>query len=204
MKPFNVLYQLHLYFLFFLHFSVTDSFQNSLKIRIKLHKIVYTMSKNCLRGVGGVEDKRGGGKTWEWGDNAMVVGDRRPWLEWMWRVWERWADCWFVASRRCSFIDIETWTLNIVCCQGQLRLLGIDEFDSVTNDSRLLRCICYLLSCLSVSGSHVTSHALVWHRKTSNRSPRLLLEHFTSFPGFTLLSMYLVILILWHNQAVLS
>ena len=30
--------------------SLTGSFQNSLKTRIKLHKIVYTVTKNCLRG----------------------------------------------------------------------------------------------------------------------------------------------------------
>ena len=31
--------------------SLTDSFQNSLKTRIKFHKIAYTMFKNCLRGL---------------------------------------------------------------------------------------------------------------------------------------------------------
>jgi len=49
-------------FSFFSHYLLTDSFQNSLKTRIKLHKIAYTtgrvevppspwytMSKNCLR-----------------------------------------------------------------------------------------------------------------------------------------------------------
>ena len=52
------------------------SFQNSLKTRIKLHKIVSKMSKNCLRGVG---EKWGGGRE-NWWESAMVVGgDRRPW-----------------------------------------------------------------------------------------------------------------------------
>ena len=37
------------YFSFFGSLSLTDSFQNSLKPRIKLHKIAYKMSKNCLR-----------------------------------------------------------------------------------------------------------------------------------------------------------
>jgi len=119
-------------FLFFGSLFLTDSFQNSLKTRIKLHKIAYTMSTNCLRGGGGRGvakgwisifipppqnqpkwtfygvkmtserlfnslypppqkkklipqnkflatplgggRKRRGGKTWEWGDSAMVVG----------------------------------------------------------------------------------------------------------------------------------
>ena len=74
----NVFYQLHLYiFSFLVSLSLTDSFQSSLKKRIKLHKIAYKMSKNYLRGWGwcGV---RGGGKGGRCenggGKSAMVVG----------------------------------------------------------------------------------------------------------------------------------
>ena len=61
------------YFSFFGSLSLTDSFQNSLKARIKLHKIAYTMSKNCPVGVVG---KKGEGVRREngGGDSAMVVG----------------------------------------------------------------------------------------------------------------------------------
>jgi len=60
MQSCNVLYQPHLYFFYFLvSLSLTASFQNLLKTRIKLHKIAYKMSKHCLRGWG--IEKRGGG-----------------------------------------------------------------------------------------------------------------------------------------------
>jgi len=60
MQTCNVFYQPHLYFFnFLMSLSLTASFQSSLKTRIKLHKIAYKMSKNCLRGGVGV---RGGGK----------------------------------------------------------------------------------------------------------------------------------------------
>jgi len=56
------------YFVFLMSLSLTASFQNSLKTRIKLHKIAYKMSKNCLRGwddgkgMGGGVDVRLGGE----------------------------------------------------------------------------------------------------------------------------------------------
>ena len=57
----NVFYQPHRPILYiFMSLSLTDSFQNSLKTRIKLHKVAYTMSKHCLRGDA---KKGGGGKT---------------------------------------------------------------------------------------------------------------------------------------------
>ena len=74
MQASNVLYQPHLYsFLFLVSLSLTDSFQNSLKTRIKLHKIAYKMSKNCLRGWGGGCGGKGG-RLKNWGKSAMVVG----------------------------------------------------------------------------------------------------------------------------------
>jgi len=56
MQACNVFHQPHLYinfFHFFVSLSLTASFQSSLKTRIKLHKIAYKMSKNCMRGWGG-------------------------------------------------------------------------------------------------------------------------------------------------------
>jgi len=56
--------------------SLTASFQNSLKTRIKLHKIAYKMFKNCG---GGEWRKNGEGRRENWGKSAMAVrGDRRP------------------------------------------------------------------------------------------------------------------------------
>ena len=66
----NVPHQPNLYFFNFLvSLSLTASFQNSLKIRIKLHTIAYKMSKNCLRGWRGWRKKRGR-ETW----SRMAVG----------------------------------------------------------------------------------------------------------------------------------
>ena len=61
-------------FLFFESLSLTDSFQNSLKTCTKLHKIVYTMSKNCLLGGGGLGGRKGGVRRENGGNIAMVVG----------------------------------------------------------------------------------------------------------------------------------
>jgi len=63
-------------FIFFVFgsLSLTDSFQNSLKTRINLQKIAYTMSKNCLRGDGG----RKGGYVRTGGIAPWLLGDRRP------------------------------------------------------------------------------------------------------------------------------
>ena len=70
MQTCNVLYQLHLYFLGSL--SLTDSFQNSLKIRINRTKLRYIyiqcLSKNCLRR--GVAEKGGDARM---GKSAKVV-----------------------------------------------------------------------------------------------------------------------------------
>ena len=76
MQARNVLYQPQLYFfLILVSLSLTASFQNPLKTRIKLHKIAYKMSRNCW---GGVEEKWG--ETWEWGERApwLLGGDRSP------------------------------------------------------------------------------------------------------------------------------
>ena len=56
--------RLYIFFHFLVPLSLTASFQSSLKTLIKLHKIAYKMSKNCLRWwVGGVRrgEKKGGG-----------------------------------------------------------------------------------------------------------------------------------------------
>jgi len=65
MQACNVFYQPHLglYYIFFESLSLTDSFQNSLKTRIKLHKIAYKMSQNCMRAWGGPVGWRKGGET---------------------------------------------------------------------------------------------------------------------------------------------
>ena len=77
MQACNVLYQPHLYFFYFLvSLSLTASFHNSLKTRIKLHKIAYKMFKNCLRRWGA--EKRG--ETRELGEERHGCWrDRRPW-----------------------------------------------------------------------------------------------------------------------------
>jgi len=79
MQACNVFYQLHLYifFIFLVSLSLNASFQSSLKTRIKLHKIAYKMSKNCLRGWGrwvGVRGCGKGGGRRENGGSTMVVG----------------------------------------------------------------------------------------------------------------------------------
>ena len=74
MKACNVLYQLHLLFVFGVIISDWQ-LPKFTKTHIQLHKIVYTMSKNCLHGVadkgGGVRRENG-----PWGNSAMVVGGR--------------------------------------------------------------------------------------------------------------------------------
>ena len=50
MQACNVLYQTHLYFLYFWRHYLDCQFPKFTKTRIKLHKIAYKMSKNCLRG----------------------------------------------------------------------------------------------------------------------------------------------------------
>ena len=53
--------------------SLTASFQNSLKTRIKLHKIVHKMSKKIVCG-DGVTEKRREGRREFGGKSAVVVG----------------------------------------------------------------------------------------------------------------------------------
>jgi len=74
---------IYIFFNFLVSLSLTATFQNSLRTCIKLHKIAYKMSKNCLRLCGG-----GGGRKWVGrgvvvrlgSKSTMVVGgDRRPW-----------------------------------------------------------------------------------------------------------------------------
>jgi len=82
MQACNVFYQLHLYifFHFLVSLSLTASFQSSLKTRIKLHKIAYEMSKNCLRGWGwgwGLAEK--GGRHENGGERNGCWEDRRSW-----------------------------------------------------------------------------------------------------------------------------
>ena len=60
-------------FYFLVSFSLIASFQNSLKTRIKLHKIAYNMSKNC----DGVEWRKGGYV--RIGRALWLLRDRRPW-----------------------------------------------------------------------------------------------------------------------------
>jgi len=75
------------------------------KTRIKLHKIAYTMSKNCLWGVAGKK----GGKTWEWGNSPMVVGDRRPWVRsFLWRL------LWFLEKYKSRL----SWNVAHSCSVG--------------------------------------------------------------------------------------
>ena len=52
---------IYIFFIFWVSLSLTASFQSSLKKRIKLHKIAYKMSKNCLRVWGGTVGGGGGG-----------------------------------------------------------------------------------------------------------------------------------------------
>jgi len=54
----------------FLGVIIPDSFKNSLKTGIQLHKIAYTMSKHCLRAGGAGK----GGRHDNGGNSAMVVG----------------------------------------------------------------------------------------------------------------------------------
>jgi len=61
------------FFYFLVSLSLTASFQNLLKTCIKLHKIAYKMSTNCLWGGGGVVEKGEGGDT-------RIGGRRAPWL----------------------------------------------------------------------------------------------------------------------------
>ena len=66
---------IYIFFHVLVSLSLTASFQSSLKTRIKLHKIAYKMSKNCLRcgWVGrGVAEKGEGSR--ENGGSVMVVG----------------------------------------------------------------------------------------------------------------------------------
>jgi len=59
-----------IFFFILVLLSLTASFQNSLKTRIKLHKIAYKMSKRCLRGW---ERTSGEGED-------LRMGGRAPWL----------------------------------------------------------------------------------------------------------------------------
>ena len=70
---------IYIFFSFLVSLSLTASFQSSLKTRIKLHKIAYKMSKNCLRGtVGGGEAWRKRGESWEWGERHGCWGIDAP------------------------------------------------------------------------------------------------------------------------------
>jgi len=81
--------------------SLTDSLKNSRKTRIKLHKIAYAMSKNCLRGEGG-RKKSGEGVSRENGRIApWLLGDRRPWC-WCGASWFTGLRLSFVRHRKLS------------------------------------------------------------------------------------------------------
>ena len=78
-------------YIYFFHFlvslSLTASFQSSLKTRIKLHKIAYKMSKNCLRGwVGRGEAWQKGGGVVRMGGAPWLLGDRRPCMQVSWTI----------------------------------------------------------------------------------------------------------------------
>ena len=60
---------------FLVSLSLTASFQNSLKTRIKLHKIAYCIKSSIIVFGCGVTKK--GGRRENGGKSAMVVGDRR-------------------------------------------------------------------------------------------------------------------------------
>ena len=67
MQVCNVLYKPHLYFFLFFGVNISDcQLPKFTEKRIKLHKIVYKMTKNCLRGWrkwGGGWRKKGEGET---------------------------------------------------------------------------------------------------------------------------------------------
>jgi len=78
MQAYNVLYQPHLYFLLFGVIISDCQLPKFTKTRIKLHKIAYEMSKNCLRGEGGGGKSGGSRENWE-EERHGCWGDRRPW-----------------------------------------------------------------------------------------------------------------------------
>ena len=68
----NLIY-IYIYIFFnFLVSSLSASFQNSLKTRIKLHKIAYKMSKDLFAGMGEVAKKSGGRR--EFGGAPWLLG----------------------------------------------------------------------------------------------------------------------------------
>ena len=85
--PTPFIYNFH----FFVSFSLTASFQSSLKTRIKLHKIVYEMKcPKLFAGVGwlGVIEawRKGEGESWKWGERHGCWGDRCPCMQVSWTM----------------------------------------------------------------------------------------------------------------------
>jgi len=109
-----------IYFLFFfVSLSLTASCQNSLKTRIKLHKIAHKMSKNLFAWMGGEAGKRGGIREFG-GRGPWLLGDRRPWLHCM-KVVKLWVRrvksnlCASLSARNTLDCDQSDYSFRIFC-----------------------------------------------------------------------------------------